>query len=154
MQFLQKQYNQLLDDYTKLALYSMFEVKALKSMFLDENMKKIPSLLEEIKEGGENLGIIVKIVDEKPIFIHETFAEYFIANHIWEKLKSIPQLETEDFIKNVIKKCKNISHSRKTQLPNFLQSIAKQKLNNNIRFEDKDFRIEAKLLLNIVESAL
>jgi len=142
---LTKQYNKLVDDYAKLALYSMFEEETLKRMFPDENMKEIPSLLEEIKEGDENVGIIVKIVKEKPFFVHMTFAEYFIANYIWIKFKAISRLETEDFIKNVI--ITNIMDSQRVQICSFLQSIALQDLNNIIQFDDKNFKINQLLCM-------
>jgi len=83
----ENEYNKLFDDYAKLAFYSMFEKENLKQMFGDKYMENISNLIVRIKEGGENVGIIMNIVNGKPYFVHLTFAEYFIANYIWEKIQ-------------------------------------------------------------------
>ncbi|XP_069701730.1 uncharacterized protein [Periplaneta americana] len=49
------------------------------------NTKEMQSFLKTTEEGKEKTGIIVQVLNDKPLFIHRTFAEYFtalwLANH-------------------------------------------------------------------------
>jgi len=134
-------YANFLDELTILALCNTFEQHNLKNMFPDEKFEKIPELFKKIKEEGEKVGIIIKITDGKPFFVHLTFAEYLVGNYIWKKFKSVAQGDSRNLIKNVI--VTNIIRSEKVEICNFLQSIACEDFENSkqYNFEKEYFKL-------------
>jgi hypothetical protein len=86
--FIEEKREKFLDIHMHLALYSIFEKDVEK--FLPKKFKNLTMYLDEINLGKYKIGIIEKIIDEKPIFVHRTFAEYFCALYLadeenWEK---------------------------------------------------------------------
>lgn len=65
-------------DHKELALYSLYrksDVERLLSRERDQN------LFENIKDSKDKTGIIDRVTERRPIFVHQTFAEYFAA--VW-----------------------------------------------------------------------
>ncbi|XP_042911828.1 uncharacterized protein [Parasteatoda tepidariorum] len=65
--------------YSLLALSALFMKKDLKKFLDEEELTEMKDYKKEVQEGDENWGFISHIVDEKPIFIHYSFSEYFAA---------------------------------------------------------------------------
>jgi predicted NACHT family NTPase len=66
------------ENYKKLALFTLFgEVKFKK--LLPGEFEKLQTIIEEINAGSHKMGTIERVIDNKPIFVHRTFAEYFVA---------------------------------------------------------------------------
>jgi ankyrin repeat protein len=52
------------------------------------------SFLEEIQENGDCFGIITGVTSENvPLFIHQSFGEYFAANYLVKNYRKIPNFE-------------------------------------------------------------
>jgi ankyrin repeat protein len=80
--------NEYIFFFKQIALYSLFGDEVKK--FMLENFQNLTPHINKINSGEYTIGIIEKIIDEKPIFIHKSFAEYFTALYladeiIWEK---------------------------------------------------------------------
>ncbi|XP_065208121.1 uncharacterized protein LOC135836955 [Planococcus citri] len=137
----------LKEDNKKLAVYSMPKMDKILS---EKELEEVRGLMSEISDARERTGIISKIiknnpielkkaddlsaesntlviteiVDDKPVFIHRTFAEYFAANYIWDKFDSIENEESQkDFIQNIM--IGILVKNNFIQVCKFLQLIAK-----------------------------
>ncbi|KAK9503251.1 hypothetical protein O3M35_011859 [Rhynocoris fuscipes] len=81
-------YKQFLDDNRKLAAYSLLDSNDIKLFVNELELNEIFKKVEEIGSGEEGTGIIARVVDSKPVFVHRTFAEYFLADFIYSKLNT------------------------------------------------------------------
>ena len=72
-------------------------LKSIEQYKLVPNIITINSLMSKVqnfKEGKQNIGIIDQIVDnDKPQFIHRTFAEYLIAIYFIKCLQNKQSIE-------------------------------------------------------------
>ncbi|WP_410542459.1 ankyrin repeat domain-containing protein [Wolbachia endosymbiont of Tetranychus urticae] len=88
-----------------MALYTLFKVEELKKLFSESEegiLEKVNHLVEMIKNANEKNGIIDRISDDnKPIFVHRTFAEYFAAKKLANLAVNLP--ESEDVRKQAIR---------------------------------------------------
>jgi ankyrin repeat protein len=82
------------------ALHALFGEKILK--LLDD--QKAANLGNEIVDGTERTGIIVDIVNQIPVFVHRTFAEYFAANWFAERFK---KANVKKFLRKVLFQSEN-----------------------------------------------
>uniref|UniRef100_A0A914Y3W1 NACHT domain-containing protein n=1 Tax=Panagrolaimus superbus TaxID=310955 RepID=A0A914Y3W1_9BILA len=64
------------------ALALLVSDESLKQILLHSKQDELKGWTDKMKSGEENAGIIIKIVDGKPHFIHLTFAEYFAALYL------------------------------------------------------------------------
>ncbi|CAQ54400.1 ankyrin repeat domain-containing protein [Wolbachia endosymbiont of Culex quinquefasciatus] len=133
----------LIEDHMKLALYAIFNEDEVKKLLTGEEMDKVRGLIDDIKEGKESTGIIEQVIDNKPRFIHRTFAEYFAASYFWERFKSVKSDKFEDFVENII--TKNLIEDDRIQISKFLQLKAKKDFESNIDFPDKQNKLRTLL---------
>ncbi|WP_342220345.1 ankyrin repeat domain-containing protein [Rickettsiella endosymbiont of Miltochrista miniata] len=92
-------YDEFLEQRQLLALYVVFEVVSKQSIdaeweinqLLPGKMEKIEILISEMKEGKGYAGVVDRIVDGKPNFVHLTFAEYLAAQKLVDIFKEQQQ---------------------------------------------------------------
>ncbi|XP_049540330.1 uncharacterized protein LOC125954240 [Anopheles darlingi] len=60
-----------------LSLFVLFDKNELKQILSNIEIDEATTYMEEIREAREKTGIIHGILDDIPLFIHRTFAEYF-----------------------------------------------------------------------------
>ncbi|MBD0391954.1 ankyrin repeat domain-containing protein, partial [Wolbachia endosymbiont of Pentalonia nigronervosa] len=77
---------ELIADHMKLALYEIFNKNEVEKLLSREEMGKVSELIDKITQGNEKAGLIERVIDSKPRFIHRTFAEYFASKLIYERL--------------------------------------------------------------------
>ena len=58
---------------------------------------------EKEKKRIKKFGIIVNFKDNIPIFLHQSYAEYFLANHVYRVIKEI-QEEKDEVINQILRK--------------------------------------------------
>jgi ankyrin repeat protein len=66
------------ESYKKMALYTLYDEEDFERL-LPTEFGKLQSEIEGIKKGSHKMGIVDRVIDSKPIFVHRTFAEYFVA---------------------------------------------------------------------------
>lgn len=66
-----------------LALYALFNKDDFEKL---TGTNSVESKIKEIKDGNEMAGIVDGIVEEKPHFVHRTFAEYFVAQFLVDQI--------------------------------------------------------------------
>ncbi|KAK9503252.1 hypothetical protein O3M35_011860 [Rhynocoris fuscipes] len=79
---------QFLDDNRKLAAYTLLDKNDFK-LFVSE--LELNEMLKKFKGrdcGPVGTGFISQVIDNKPVFVHRTFAEYFLADFIYSKLNT------------------------------------------------------------------
>lgn len=81
-------YKEFLTMHQHAALYAMLKKTKLCSLLSEEQRKEIMTFINNVQSGIERTGIITQIIDNKPIFLHTTFAEYFAALFLIEQLQS------------------------------------------------------------------
>ncbi len=89
-----------IEKHEKLALYALFDEDELKELIDEKEIEEVKELIKEMEEGKNKVGIIEKVVDGKPRFIHRTFAEYFAAG--WFAKKKEDQKVKEFLSKNIL----------------------------------------------------
>ncbi|KAG6446047.1 uncharacterized protein LOC115440882 [Manduca sexta] len=72
------------NNHKKLACYAVFEGDLLTDVELEE----VISIMKGMENGKDKTGLVDRIVDGKPKFVHNIFAEYFAVEHIFEILKT------------------------------------------------------------------
>ncbi|XP_022908706.2 uncharacterized protein [Onthophagus taurus] len=78
-----------IEDHKILAVDAILaENESMELLLSKEQIKNMSKLKNDIKQGGQRTGIIDKVIDDKPKFVHRTFAEYFVSTLVFEKLKS------------------------------------------------------------------
>ena len=75
-----------------MALCTLFKAETVRKL-VHENLfkdmkRKISSDINDIKEGKLNKGILDEIIEDKPHFIHQTFAEYLVAKFLVTTLEN------------------------------------------------------------------
>ncbi|KAJ8705658.1 hypothetical protein PYW08_012704 [Mythimna loreyi] len=70
----------------KLAAYAVFH-ENLETVFDLDELKDIKKFMKVLKYGNQKTSIIRNVVNDIPIFIHETIAEYLAVEFICDKLK-------------------------------------------------------------------
>ncbi|WP_341818977.1 ankyrin repeat domain-containing protein [Wolbachia endosymbiont (group B) of Phasia obesa] len=88
-----------IEKHEKLALYALFDEDELKKLIDEKEIEEVKELIKEMEEGKSKVGIIEKVVDGKPRFIHRTFAEYFAVG--WFAKKKEDQKVKEFLSKNI-----------------------------------------------------
>ncbi|XP_031634299.1 uncharacterized protein LOC116347724 isoform X1 [Contarinia nasturtii] len=83
-------YNIFKKKYELLALQALFSDEELEELLSQNAIEKLNGLIEEVKSGKHNEGIVDQIIDDKPHFIHRTFAEYFTSFSIAKKILTEP----------------------------------------------------------------
>ncbi|KAJ8705673.1 hypothetical protein PYW08_012719 [Mythimna loreyi] len=70
----------------KLAAYAVFH-ENLETVFDLDELKDIKKFMKVLNYGNQKTGIIRNVVNDIPIFIHETIAEFLAVEFICDKLK-------------------------------------------------------------------
>lgn len=81
-------YKEYLRKHQYAALYTLLKKSELYSLLAEEQRKDMLAFINNIKSGIERTGIITQIIDNKPIFFHTTFTEFFAALFLIEQLQS------------------------------------------------------------------
>lgn len=83
-------YSLFIEGHIKLALYTLLHEETLKKLASDHDVANIKSFtsafIDTVKAGQEKTGIVDQIIEDKPHFIHQTFAEYFVSDFLIEQL--------------------------------------------------------------------
>ncbi|XP_065208165.1 uncharacterized protein LOC135836988 [Planococcus citri] len=176
---IEKELAEFKENNKKLAVYSMLEENQVEKILSRKEVEEVRELMSNISDAGEKTGMISKIintpmklkeagdlsgcmsstgrntvmiteiVNNKPVFIHRTFAEYFAANYFWEKFKYIRYEKFEkDFIQDIIEEI--LIKNDFIQVCKFLQLIAKNSFRSKINFLDATKKTEM-LLVKLAE---
>jgi len=86
------------NEYQIMAVYTLFNENTYKKLLQKDEVKIKDTFIVDFKKGEKNIGIINKIIEDKPQFIHRTFAEYLVATFL------INHLQREEISKLLIKK--------------------------------------------------
>ncbi|XP_063895110.1 uncharacterized protein LOC110373177 isoform X1 [Helicoverpa armigera] len=84
----EKERKAFLDNHKKIGAYFLLAKSVVKDLFSEQEIKEVLEFLNHIKSGEEKSGIIERIVDDDPKFVHITFAEYFATEFLFDKFKS------------------------------------------------------------------
>ncbi|XP_055370701.1 uncharacterized protein LOC129605147 [Condylostylus longicornis] len=119
-----------------LAFFEIFLEKYITYYLSESEINMKNDLVKQLKVADEKIGIIVTVDNNRPRFIHRTFAEYFIARYLWEKFKSISYNEFESFMHKIL-------HGIGGQIYKFFQSIAlKDLLNRKINIIEDQLKYD------------
>jgi hypothetical protein len=81
--------NRMLPQYESAALKALFDEEVLSNLYLD-----CDSLLEELSESEDILGLIVGLTsDKKPVFIHKSYERIFNSVVVVPKLPEPQRLD-------------------------------------------------------------
>lgn len=91
-------FENLIEKLQLLSLNSLFEYDKFKSLLTENDLKKLNEIKTKFEKDGEKSGIVQQINEGTPIFIHKTFAEYFLANFIIDAfIKNNEQTERVEY---------------------------------------------------------
>lgn len=78
-----------IEKHKRMALCALFEDKdLLNSHIISEvELKDIHNIIDRIDAGEEKTGVVEKVIENIPRFVHLVFAEYFAIEYICDKLK-------------------------------------------------------------------
>jgi Ankyrin repeats (3 copies)/NACHT domain len=66
------------ESYKRMALYTLFGKEEFERLLPGE-FKRLQSEIEDIDVGKHKMGIVERVTDNKPVFVHRTLAEFFVA---------------------------------------------------------------------------
>lgn len=154
------QYKNLIQELMLLSLKSFFEDDEIEQLLLKSELDVLKRCENDMKEIRQRAGIIVRIIDNKPFFIHKTFAEYFVAffviktfienneqeqkekvllfflNSVFPEKGTICSFINDMYcneINDVIKKCSKVEQVVRNLLPNMLFYVIQKKWQNIVR---------------------
>ncbi|WP_157956387.1 ankyrin repeat domain-containing protein [Wolbachia endosymbiont of Folsomia candida] len=115
---IKKERKEFVESHRKLALYALLlKEDKLAELLSKQEIEEVHDLIENIKQGHEKTGIIDQVVNDKPRFIHFSFAEYFFADFLADRLSKHEKYElVSDFLYNTIVEF----HSHRSLIPAFL----------------------------------
>ncbi|XP_065223552.1 uncharacterized protein LOC135847779 [Planococcus citri] len=116
----EKEYQEFLNVHTKLAVWTTLEIAR----------EEIRPLIDQLVQKDIRSGICV-IENNKPNFIHLTFAEYFTADYIWEEFKTVNSANIEGFINSFL--IEKLVKEAKQQICAFLSSKVQKDLESDLR---------------------
>jgi ankyrin repeat protein len=123
-------YQDFIETHQKLALMRIFDKEALSKILPDK--KENDQLLQKIKDKRERIGLIDQILDDKPNFIHLTFAEYFVAQFFVLKMENGMSSDLKDLLF-----CKVLRNSQNYQTVRaFVDSFLKKRKEFQITVND------------------
>lgn len=115
-------------NHKQAAIYGLFNQNDVAKLLTVQEVDAMQNFLQEVQDSKEQTGIITRVVGKKPIFVHQTYAEFFAALFIWEKYVSLQGEELESFIENIL--IKRLIREDRHQIAKFLQLIAKKEIGN------------------------
>jgi ankyrin repeat protein len=75
------------DEHQILAVCTLFNETTYTELLKEDEIKIKDTFIANFKEGENNIGVINKIIEDKPQFIHRTFAEYLVISFLMKRLK-------------------------------------------------------------------
>ncbi|WP_218814682.1 ankyrin repeat domain-containing protein [Rickettsiella endosymbiont of Dermanyssus gallinae] len=97
---IKRDYKILLESHRQLALYSVLGEEVIRNLLSEKEVNDFKAkVLASVKEGAERTGIVERVIQGKPHFIHPTFAEYFVADFFADQLATNNQNQKiQDFL--------------------------------------------------------
>ncbi|XP_055547871.1 uncharacterized protein LOC129731694 [Wyeomyia smithii] len=86
-----------------LAVFALQDEGMRRKILSPDEIVQGNKLLEKVSDSREKTGIVYRIVNGQPIFVHQTFAEYFLADFVGEKINQFTfetEVLVEDFMRN------------------------------------------------------
>ncbi|XP_039434782.2 uncharacterized protein LOC120416934 [Culex pipiens pallens] len=123
----------------RLALCALFD-RDIIDLLSPETFYKLPNDLRTVQHGKERCGFVCRFEDDKPQFTHLSFAEFFVADVIWERFRLISSSQLMTLFEKVLKGY--LITNDKQQICIFLQGFAMHEPNNI-----KDSSAKARFLL-------
>lgn len=81
----------------KKSMFENYEKAALKASVSKELLKRFnincENFLKDLELQDDNIGLIKEVTDSFPHFLHNSYAEYFVATYFSEHYKEIPDLK-------------------------------------------------------------
>jgi hypothetical protein len=75
-------YDIFIDNHKAAALIAILSTHQIKKFNDKDILKKVSDFLQKIDQGLEKTGIITDIIEGRPVFLHRTFAEHFVARRL------------------------------------------------------------------------
>lgn len=123
-----REYKIFIENHELLALKALLNKEELEELLSPEKIQQLNDLIEEIKKAELNEGIVDQIINEKPHFIHRTFAEYFASFYIAKNMLTSPAI-TLKLIDNVLLNASPIFINNIIEQLNGKQEIISKALN-------------------------
>ncbi|KAJ8704160.1 hypothetical protein PYW07_013454 [Mythimna separata] len=82
----EKELEECLVTHKQLAAYAIFN-QNIEKLFNKEELDKIKVKIKNIEKGIEKTGLICSVANDIPIFIHQTFTEYFAVEYFCDLIK-------------------------------------------------------------------
>ncbi|XP_053687301.1 uncharacterized protein LOC128736832 [Sabethes cyaneus] len=124
---MKQQLDTLLENATRnhriLAAVALLDKRFCKLFLSTQELSEAENLLQNISQ--EKTGIVYRVQDGQPVFVHQTFAEYFIVDYFWEKLTAKGHRKSELFMLTVIL-CEFIKYNKLEILRFFQQRATKE----------------------------
>ena len=79
-------YDIFMENHKAAAMMAILSTKHLEKLNDKNVLKRGSDFLQKIHQGLEKTGIITAIVEERPVFLHRTFAEYFVARRLCDNI--------------------------------------------------------------------
>lgn len=122
-------FHQFITHHKNAAVYTLFKQSDVREVMTLAEIRAVKDFLEKVPISVESTGIITRVVDGKPIFLHHTYAEYFAAMFIWEMFCSISK-RIKQFIGKIL--IDFLIGCHQNQIAKFLHEIAKVKQHNSV----------------------
>ena len=79
-------YDIFIENHKGAALIAILSTQHLEKLNDKDVLKKGSDFLQKIDQGFEKTGIITDIIEGRPVFLHRTFAEYFVARRLCDNI--------------------------------------------------------------------
>ncbi|XP_055543762.1 uncharacterized protein LOC129729275 [Wyeomyia smithii] len=84
-----------------LAVFTILHEEMREKFLSPDEILQGNQLLETVSDSREKTGIVYRIVNGQPVFVHQTFAEYFFIDCFWQKLMTV-EFESEALVDDLI----------------------------------------------------
>ncbi|XP_038122473.1 uncharacterized protein LOC119771135, partial [Culex quinquefasciatus] len=119
---------QIYHEHKLASIYALFNIAYATKLLSKDEIRIVECLLHS--ENVLKAGIISHIKDEKPTFVHQTYAEFFVAKFIWEKYSAFEIDKFESFVDLIF--IKNFVEGDRSQITHFLLKIAQSEEQNDV----------------------
>jgi hypothetical protein len=79
-------YDIFIDNHKAAALMAILSTQQLEKLNDQNVLKKGSDFLQKIIQGFEKTGIITDVIEGRPVFLHRTLAEYFVAGRLCDNI--------------------------------------------------------------------
>jgi hypothetical protein len=77
-----------IDNHTAAALVAILSTQELEKFAEKTIAKKATDFLKNIEKGEDKTGLIINVIEERPVFQHRTLAEYFVARKLCDNVSA------------------------------------------------------------------